>query len=232
MKKDEVNVKNLVNALEAIREALLKEGEAQFTELKPRTQRELFAKIDDILPFDWDGDSDAEYRVIHDWDIGFRLTFSAHSNEYSPFGSRISGFWVEYYGDDITITQDDDNLTQVTAALTVFGSGVNIVNLTPHDVNVYDDDGNVIATYPATGQTVRVETKTETVGEIDGVPVVTQTYGEITGLPDRKPNTVYLVSLVVRMATDRGDLLSPDTSPQGAVRNEHGQIIGTRGFVK
>ncbi|MED4172576.1 hypothetical protein P4631_09025 [Halalkalibacterium halodurans] len=226
------NQKGLIAALEAIREALIREGESQFTELKPRTQRELFAKTDDLLPLEWDGDSDAEYRAFRMDDDDFELVFSAHHNEYSPFGSRISKFWIEYYGDDVTITQDGDNLTQVTAALTVFDRGVTVVNLTPHDVNVYDDDDNVIATYPATGQTARVETKTETVGEINGVPVVTQTYGEITGLPDRKPNTVYLVSLVVRMATGRDDLLSPDTSPQGAVRNEHGQIIGTRGFVK
>jgi hypothetical protein len=222
--------KELITVLEAIREALVKEEESQFTELKPRTQRELFETADNLLSLDWDGDSDAEYRAYRDDD--FELVFMAHGDEYTPFSQRIRSVWIEYYTDGVSIDQDDDNITQVTKALAVLKSDVTVINLTPHDVNVYDDAGNIVATYPATGQSVRVETKTEKIGEINGVPVSTQTYGEITGLPDRKPNTVYLVSLVVRMATDRDDLLSPDTSPQGAVRNENGQIIGTRGFVR
>lgn len=110
---------------------------------------------------------------------------------------------------------------------------INIVNLTPHDVKVFSEDGEtVLAEYPATGESVRVETKTEIVGNVNGVPVSTQKYGDVIGLPKQKPNTVYLVSLVVQMAVKSDDLLSPDTSPKGAVRDNQGRIIGTKRLVK
>jgi len=43
---------------------------------------------------------------------------------------------------------------------------MNIINLTPHDVHIYDAAGkNVIATYPASGTVVRVKSMTEIVGD-------------------------------------------------------------------
>jgi len=64
---------------------------------------------------------------------------------------------------------------------------------------------------------------------------VSQTYGEIEGLPDPQPGVVYIVSMVVRQAAQaqgRTDVVSPDTSPQGAIRDEQGRIIAVRGFVR
>jgi hypothetical protein len=107
-----------------------------------------------------------------------------------------------------------------------------IVNLTPHDVIVRNESGE--KKYPATGQTARVATVNEVVGEIDGCEVVAQTFGEIEGLPEPQPDTYYIVSMVVRQAAEgkRDDLLSPDTSPQGAIRGEDGRIEAVRRFVR
>ena len=108
-----------------------------------------------------------------------------------------------------------------------------IVNLTPHDIVVIAEDGSEIRRYPASGQVARAKTETVVVGEIDGVPVARQAFGDVQGLPDPQPDTLYIVSMVVGQALggSRTDVLGPDTSPAGAVRDAEGRIIGTRRLV-
>lgn len=109
-----------------------------------------------------------------------------------------------------------------------------IVNLTPHDVVVRLESGKELF-FPATGETARVKTVSKESGAVAGVPVVTQSYGEIEGLPEPQKGTLYLVSLVARQAAQeqgREDVISPDTSPTGAIRDEKGRIIAVRQFVR
>ena len=55
--------------------------------------------------------------------------------------------------------------------------------------------------------------------------------GDVTGLPDKKDGVLLIVGALIRSACpDRDDLIGPDTSPTGAVRNTDGMIIGVRGF--
>ncbi|MBO8164674.1 MAG: hypothetical protein H0Z34_13315 [Brevibacillus sp.] len=108
-----------------------------------------------------------------------------------------------------------------------------IINLTPHDVHVYDAEGKTaIKTYPASGIVARVKSSTEIVGEVDGIAVAHITFGEIEGLPNPQPGTKYIVSLLVLQAVDgkRDDLIGPDTGPGSVVRDESGQIVGVRRF--
>lgn len=108
---------------------------------------------------------------------------------------------------------------------------INFVNLTPHAINIYDNNGqNIIATFPATGTVARVATHTKDAGEIGRIPVVSNTFGDVEGLPEPQAETVYLVSIVVASALNgtRPDVLVPDTSPAGVVRNESGQILGVK----
>lgn len=108
-----------------------------------------------------------------------------------------------------------------------------IVNLTPHQVTVRTESGDRV--FEPSGQVARVTVSSVQTDEIDGIPVVSQTYGEIEGLPDPQPGVVYIVSMVVRQAAQaqgRTDVVSPDTSPQGAIRDEQGRIIAVRGFVR
>lgn len=46
-----------------------------------------------------------------------------------------------------------------------------ILNLTPHDIHIVDDAGNVIHTFPASGQVVRLNISTVSVDN-DGIPTV------------------------------------------------------------
>ena len=110
---------------------------------------------------------------------------------------------------------------------------MDIINLTPHDVHVYDADGkNIIKTYPASGTVARVKSSTEIVGKVDGIEIARTTFGEIEGLPDPKPGTMYIVSLLVLQAAGgkRDDLIGPDTGPGSVVRDAEGQIVGVRRF--
>ncbi|MEM3951856.1 MAG: hypothetical protein QXT92_00020 [Nitrososphaerota archaeon] len=53
------------------------------------------------------------------------------------------------------------------------------VNMTPHEVTIYDQQGkNVIMKIPPSGQVARVSTFQQKIGEINGVPVSS---GKIVG---------------------------------------------------
>ncbi len=112
-----------------------------------------------------------------------------------------------------------------------------VINLTPHDLNIFDESGQqVLTTIPASGQVARVSTKQTVTGHItvDGIsiPVVKTEFGDVQGLLEPQENTVYIVSSLVAQAVDRPDVLAPDTGPQSAVRDEGGRIVGVRRFQK
>jgi len=102
-----------------------------------------------------------------------------------------------------------------------------IVNCTPHDVVLVHD--GIETTYPTSGIVARCKSYEN---EVTGFPfpAVTSTFGDVDCLPERKPDTVYIVSLVVFNATDREDVIRPDSGPT-AIRNEKGQIQAVRRFV-
>jgi hypothetical protein len=103
-----------------------------------------------------------------------------------------------------------------------------VINLTPHTVSLADADGNVIATFPPSGQVARVATSTEVVAQLMGRPISRTTFGEVTGIPAPAEGVVYLVSTIVAQAARRPDVVSPDTGPT-AVRKD-GQVVAVRGF--
>jgi hypothetical protein len=105
-----------------------------------------------------------------------------------------------------------------------------ILNYTPHTVNIINENREIIKSFESQG-VARVGTKQEVVGNVEGVEIVKTTYTEIEGLPEEKEDVFYIVSMVVLNASDRKDLICPDTSPSSAIRNEKGQIIGVKRFT-
>ena len=100
-----------------------------------------------------------------------------------------------------------------------------LVNLTPHPLNIIIED--VTLTLHPSGVVPRVTSDNVVVGP----GIVTTKLGDVDGLPDPVPGKLLVVSALVRMALpDRDDLVGPDTSPQGAVRDADGRIIGVRGI--
>jgi hypothetical protein len=133
-------------------------------------------------------------------------------------------------------------------------NGVEVVNLTPHVINLYKEDGSII-NIPPSGVIAIVETKEflyKKATELLGVNVFTQNLGYLSFKDNLNNKTLdYLdgfsaissaIPITSAMARERlSDLLidsqeisclvlSPDTG-KGAVRDEGGQIIGTKGFV-
>jgi len=115
---------------------------------------------------------------------------------------------------------------------------MNIVNLTPHNINLDDADG-VRTVIPSSG-VARVASTPGALETVAGVPVPIAgraTYGEIEGLPDPVEGTLYVVSKVVLdVVNERGgrdDVVGPGTGPKdGAIRNEAGNVIAVTRLVR
>ena len=116
-----------------------------------------------------------------------------------------------------------------------------IVNLCPHDVVIYDDNNNIISTFKATGQTLRLKEETgKNLPSLGGsIPIVAPS--KYIGLDGNYPtgNVILLVSQLVGeyiqdnlTSIDVKGVYSPDTGPNDVVRNDNGQIIRTKRLKK
>lgn len=109
-----------------------------------------------------------------------------------------------------------------------------VVNMTPHDVTIVDpNDRTQVRVFPRSGQTIRCQSTTETIGDIDGIPMTRTVFGALTvvnadgtesALPERKEGTFFIVSSLVAQAAKRDDFLVPNES----VRDAEGRIIGCK----
>lgn len=123
-----------------------------------------------------------------------------------------------------------------------------IINLTPHQINLYSvndctevqsgsykslvlrEGAKAIATYPSMGVARATASKAvvdqlEIAGQV--VAINATTYGEPEGLPDAVEGTYYIVSaLTAQAARDRHDLLIVD----GTVRDADNRICGCTAF--
>ena len=104
-----------------------------------------------------------------------------------------------------------------------------IINATPHPIVVRTPEGD--QTFEPSGTLPRVSTIETLTEPIEGLPCVTQSMGDIHGLPDAVPGVVYIVSALVFGASDRTDLIAPDTG-KGAVRDDKGRILGVTRFLR
>lgn len=102
-----------------------------------------------------------------------------------------------------------------------------LINLTPHVITIVSEVRTAIV--PPSGQIARVASKTETVGEVNGIPIFKQSFGEVTDLPEAKEGTFYIVSRMVKdRVPERDDVLVPGTP----IRDDKGVIIGADGLSR
>jgi hypothetical protein len=103
-----------------------------------------------------------------------------------------------------------------------------IINLTPHTVNMVSEEGVEISRFISQGE-ARCKQSIEKVGEINGILITETQFGEVYGLPDEKEGTYYIVSrLVMQACNNRNDLLVPNE----IVRDMEGKIIGCKSFSR
>lgn len=102
-----------------------------------------------------------------------------------------------------------------------------LINLTPHDINIIDGDNKI--TIKASGTIARCALTDMLVKMIDGVPVYRQIFGDIEGLPGEKDGVIYIVSRIVADAAKsfgRTDVLCPAST----IKDADGHIIGCKGL--
>ena len=104
-----------------------------------------------------------------------------------------------------------------------------ILNLTPHAIDIYRD-GEVIRTIYPTGL-ARCNSTEQSEEFIDGIPVIKVEYGDVTGLPEQQPGIYYIVSSITAQAAARSgrtDLLVPSK----LVRDDWNAVIGCEIFCQ
>ena len=103
---------------------------------------------------------------------------------------------------------------------------MNIINLTPHAINIIN--GDTATKIDPSGTVARVSVQ---VVATDNPMLYTQQYGDVQDLPAPQDNTIYIVSaLVLARVPNRTDIYAPLTAQ--AIRNDTGQIIGVPGLVR
>lgn len=110
-----------------------------------------------------------------------------------------------------------------------------MINLTPHEIVIVEQDGSEIVSFPASGVIARVSVTEKVTGMIsfDGIPVdiISSDFGEVEGLPALSELEGHERFLVSSMVLDRlgsewsGIAFAPDTG-KSAVRNEKNHIVG------
>lgn len=102
-----------------------------------------------------------------------------------------------------------------------------LINLTPHTLNVQKHDGSYIELHPS-GDVARVSVQyvPDTKYILPEITVYVAKYGKVEGLPAPQYGVYYVVSGMVAAASPRGDVLSPGD----LVRDENGKPIGCKGL--
>lgn len=113
-----------------------------------------------------------------------------------------------------------------------------IKNLTPHEINIVDEEGQPITTIPQSGLVARIATESKWSREYDGIalyrttfvgdPVVLDAKGNEHPFPEWRPDTLYIVSGTFRAHYDRNDLWQPGR----LIRDSEGKVIGCIGLSR
>jgi len=98
-----------------------------------------------------------------------------------------------------------------------------IINLTPHTINIWTG-GDSVKVIPASGNVARIQIQSQNIGSCLGIPVVRSVDRKVLGLPEMKKGVVFLVSSGFAKSVCRPDVLSPDTTDDGVIRDGNGNI--------
>lgn len=106
-------------------------------------------------------------------------------------------------------------------------------NLTPHSINILNDNNEVIVTIEPSGIIARAAQTKGLVEElcVDGmtIPVYKSEFGKVENLPEPEKDTIFVVSaLTAQACKGRPDVYITDNP----VRDEQGRIIGCRSLGK
>jgi hypothetical protein len=101
-----------------------------------------------------------------------------------------------------------------------------VVNLTSHDVRVCV--GKDIITIPPSGKIARLKMRSKPHGTVHGMPVSLQGEDGVLNNPDKIDGVIYITSSVVAKSLRRDDVLSPDTTDEGVLRDGDGNVFAVK----
>ena len=107
---------------------------------------------------------------------------------------------------------------------------VQIINLTPHAVNLVKPDGSIV-TFESQGIARAAQTVVDA-GTVNGFRLVRTTFGAPECLPEPQEGTFYIVSaILVSAARNAGRSVADLLLPAETVRDETGRITGCQAFA-
>jgi hypothetical protein len=107
-----------------------------------------------------------------------------------------------------------------------------IINLTPHPINIIDEEGNIIKVFESAG-VARATQEDAEIGTLEGIPIIETEFGEPIGLPEYSQGTYYIVSAITAKAASLSGRSTRDLLLTGkTVRNSDGQIIGCQALAR
>lgn len=108
----------------------------------------------------------------------------------------------------------------------------NIINLTPHEISIVNEEGNVIKVFESAG-VARAAQNDVQIGMLEGIPIIETTFGEPVDLPEYSQGTYYIVSALTAKAASLSGRSTRDLLLTGkTVRNSDGQIIGCQALAE
>ena len=108
----------------------------------------------------------------------------------------------------------------------------NIINLTPHEISIVNEEGNVIKVFESAG-VARAAQNDVQIGMLEGIPIIETTFGEPVDLPEYSQGTYYIVSALTAKAASLSGRSTRDLLLTGkTVRNSDGQIISCQALAK
>ena len=107
---------------------------------------------------------------------------------------------------------------------------MNIINLTPHALNIFTSDKSPVATVAPSGQVARAASTRTLTGVRNGIEFFETVFGAPSPLPDAEPDDIFVVSSLYLAGLRAAGLDDPRVHVPGeAVRDESGRVVGCVG---
>lgn len=109
---------------------------------------------------------------------------------------------------------------------------MNIINLTPHTVNICTEDGDIECSFKSEG-VARASQVAVHFGDVNGIELVEMRFGPTVDLPDPEAGTVLIVSAITASAAKAEGRSTDDlVLTADTVRDKDGRIVGCRRFAR
>lgn len=181
------------------------------------------------MPFHYlPGSTQGDVRMLVKGAKRVYVLYSEENEVYTAIGVVHKEFPIEFFRDLSlgilvgTYTEEDIKMENIEYTL---------VNLTQHNIDIYNEEGEHVLTVPPSGIEARCSENSSHMAVVNGIPVAHLKLGEVEGLPAPKTGTFYIVSLLTAVRAREDNLGRGDLLVTGKImRDENGRIVGCVGL--